>query len=161
MAAKMSRWARKITRLSAREWADIARAQVALVRAQYLVRTRPTGELVAREEDPATRAGRPAPVFPQPIRSTEDALAVRLANAVERAAMYGVFRPQCLVRAVALHEMLEEDGIRGSQIRIGVGRDNGVFVAHAWVEYGDLILGDNPWRVRKYAELTGVRPVAR
>jgi hypothetical protein len=82
-----------------------------------------------------------------------------LALAVGRAAEFGVFRPLCLVRAVALNKVLERHGIKGSRVRVGVRMRNGRFAAHAWVEYGDRVLGDNEAHVGSFVELSEVRLV--
>ena len=128
---------------------DVARAQVALLVAQHAVWTRPTGELVAlvpvAGPDPVAGPARPTPH------------AWRLAVAVRRAASYGVFRPKCLVRAVALQRMLERDGIRGSQVVIGVRRDAGAFGAHAWVELGGRALGADAIGARGHVRLARIR----
>src|SRR5262245_54344194 len=118
-----------------REIGDVFRAQIALVRAQLLVWTRPTGQLV----DASKRsAANPA------VDTIDASIGERFSTAVQRATRYGVFNPQCLVRAVALNRMLEEHGIVGSTIRIGVRWVDGEFVAHAWVEHRCIILGDTP-----------------
>ncbi len=80
-------------------------------------------------------------------------LASRLSLAVVRAAEHGLFRPVCLVRAIALHRMLEARGINGSRICIGVRYERGRFSAHAWVEYGDRVLGDHAGYVGAFAPL--------
>lgn len=144
----------KLVRLRPREWVELLQAQAALVGAQVLVWTRPTGHLVssrgAPRADEATAAGTIAPLDPR---------APRLALAVSRAGDHGIFRPQCLVRAVALNRMLERRGIRGSRIRIGVRMRRGRFGAHAWVEYGGRVIGDSEAHVASFAELTDVRIV--
>ena len=96
-----------------------------------------------------------------PSRGAESILsrAEALALAVGRAAEFGVFRPLCLVRAVALNRVLERHGIRGSRVRVGVRMRNGRFAAHAWVEYGDRVLGDNEAHVGSFVELSEVRLV--
>ena len=85
------------------------------------------------------------------------ATAKRLGLAVDRAASYGVFRPRCLVRSVALQRVLESRGLHGSRIRIGVRVKRGRFDAHAWVEYGDLVLGDRAEHTRGFADLTDIQ----
>lgn len=85
--------------------------------------------------------------------------AQQLGLAVSRAGDYGVFRPLCLVRAVALHRMLEGHRIRGSRIRIGVRMRRGRFGAHAWVEYGGRVIGDDIDHVGSFAELAEVHLV--
>ena len=135
---------RKLRTLNGREWRDLLAAQAALLRAQVLAWTRPKGSLVSAER---------APMVPAPTEGTSDE-ALRLATAVVRAANHGVFRPKCLVRAVALHSMLEARGIPGSQVRVGVQMRNGRFFAHAWVEYQGQVLGDSARHVRSFAELS-------
>jgi hypothetical protein len=81
----------------------------------------------------------------------------RLARAVDRAARYGIFRPRCLVRAVALSNLLEGHGIRDHTIRIGVRWNEDAFVAHAWVECAGCVLGDSISNALAYAPLTDVR----
>jgi hypothetical protein len=142
------------TGLSAGDWLELARAQVALLEAQLLVYTRPAGSLVA---DAANRVPGdvPAPGTPRPPREG----AFRIARAVRRAAEQGVFRPKCLVRSLALHRLLERRGISGSRIRVGVRKHDGRFEAHAWVELDGRVLGDEPEHTRAFAQLLDVHPV--
>ena len=72
-----------------------------------------------------------------------------------------MIRPKCLVRAVALCRMLEQRGIMGSRVRIGVRRIDGVFSAHAWVELGQHVLGDDIHRVSSFAQLFDVSVVKK
>ena len=126
---------------------ELVRAQVALIEAQVIVWTRPTGRLVTNDAvpRPAGDAGEIEPV------------AARIALAVNRAAAYGLFRPLCLVRAVALSRMLESRGLHGSQVRVGVRRRRGRFAAHAWVEYKNQVLGDQEAHVGTFAPLDDVQ----
>jgi len=141
----------KLARLSPREWAELLEAQLALLSAQLMVWTRPRGRLVTSTGSvPDGRETTPAAANPR---------AARLALAVGRAAENGVFRPLCLVRAVALNRMLERHGIHGSRVRIGVRMRGGRFAAHAWVEYHDRVLGDLDEHVETFAELTDVHVV--
>lgn len=139
---------RKLLHLSPREWRDLIEAQVALLIAQAIVATRPTGQLVDNEQDAVAA-----------LDDAVDPRAEALARAVGRAADYGIFRPLCLVRALALHRVLERHGIRGSRVRIGVRMLGGRFAAHAWVEHGARILGDVEAHVSSFTELTDVRLV--
>jgi hypothetical protein len=131
-----------------REIGDVFRAQIALVRAQLLVWTRPTGQLV----DASKRSG-----TNPPVGKVDASIGERFSTAVQRATRYGVFNPQCLVRAVALNRMLEENGVVGSAIRIGVRWVDGEFVAHAWVEHRGIILGDTPANTASFVPLTDVQ----
>jgi hypothetical protein len=62
----------------------------------------------------------------------------RLAWAVEVASrrMPGA---TCLCRALALQRLLAKNG-HGSELRVGVGRNNGRFAAHAWLAHGGQVL---------------------
>lgn len=142
---------RRVRRLSAADWADVVSAQIALFSAQRAVARRPVGQLVS-----------PAPsdtAEESTVLSPPDPRAARFARAVNRAATYGVFRPRCLVRALALNRLLEAQGITGSWIRIGVRWDDGRFTAHAWVEYRQRPLGDPVEHVTPFAALADVRAV--
>jgi hypothetical protein len=150
----VTRLLHKLATLSPREWVDLLQAQLALLAAQVLVWTRPTGRLVSH----AGSADGAMPTMP----TVEPALmdrAQQLGLAVSRAGDYGVFRPLCLVRAVAVHRMLEGHRMHGSRIRIGVRMRRGRFGAHAWVEYGGRVIGDNIEHVESFAELADVHLV--
>lgn len=125
---------------------DLVRAQAALVRAQREMRSLPTGEMV-REE--------PLDVSVPSRTRIEDAR--RIALAVNRAAAFGLFRPKCLVKSRALRKLLDADGVQGAQVRIGVQLSNGRFRAHAWVEYGGEVVGDDPAAVARFVPISGVR----
>jgi len=144
----------KLASLSPREWVDLLQAQVALLAAQVLVWTRPTGRLVSQ----AGSADGPTSSMPTVGPALMDR-AQQLGLAVSRAGDYGVFRPLCLVRAVAVHGMLERHHMHGSRIRIGVRMRRGRFGAHAWVEYGGRVIGDNIEHVESFAELAEVHLV--
>lgn len=146
--------ARKLLKLRPRELWELVLAQLMIFWAQAIVRLRPVGRLAAMEGTAADRAAAGA------ARETGvlgDAR--RLALAVDRAASFGVGRPLCLARSVAVQRMLELHGIQGSRIRIGVAKQGDAFAAHAWVEYRGEILADYPWYVRNFAELSDMRVV--
>lgn len=148
--------ASKLARLTPREWRYLVLAQVELIRSARLVRRERVGHLV----DPiGTRE--PLPQLEGEGATGEEALAIDLAKAVARAAAFGLTRPLCLVRAVALNRMLERRGIRGSRIRIGVLMNARGFAAHAWVEYRGRTLADHEDHVSKFTELTDVRLAGR
>ena len=119
-------------------------AQWALLAARGMVRNRPIGSLAT------PTVGNPAA---DPARLPE---ARRLALAVVRAASFGVFRPQCLVRSVALWRMLADRGISGALVRVGVRRKNGEFSAHAWVELAGETLGDADDHVGSFVPMTNL-----
>ena len=146
---------RRLARLSTRDWLDIAEAQLELLVAKIIVATRRTGELVSRA--PLDPFGDSTPsVAPA---ANLDPRPEQLALAIGRAAENGVFRPLCLVRAVALKRLLDRHGFEGSIVKIGVRMSRGRFAAHAWVAYGDQILGDQEWHVKSFAELDEISVV--
>ena len=140
----IARIAGKLARLSVREWRELFEAQWALIVSQSMLRSRPTGTLAT----PVSSAG-----VADPARMPE---ARTLALAMVRAARYGLFRPQCLVRSMALSRMLTAHGITGSMVRVGVRRRDGEFLAHAWVELGGETLGDADEHVGTFAPLTNL-----
>jgi hypothetical protein len=144
---------RRLARLSAREWLDLAEAQLELLVAKAIVASRPTGQLVSRaphdEREPSATDAPPV----------TDARPEQLALAIGRAAEHGLFRPLCLVRAVALKRTLDRHGYTGGTVRIGVRMTIGRFAAHAWVAYGTQILGDQEWHVESFEELDEITVV--
>ena len=137
----------KLRRLSWREWRDLGSAQLALLAAQVRVWTKEKGRLTTPSSQGA------------PTVAPSDATITRsrvLALAVSRAATYGVFRPACLVRSVALCRLMERRGIHDAVVRLGVVVRGGRFHAHAWVEYHGIVLGDDPVNVSDYETLSGV-----
>ena len=122
-------------------------AQWQLLVAQWLVWRRPTGTFLS----PVGGAAGREPGEP------ELAEARRLAQAIQRAARHGVFRPACLVRSLALQRLLEGRGVEGSRLRIGVRMEEDKFEAHAWVELGEVVLGDHPDHVRRFDPLSELR----
>jgi hypothetical protein len=135
----------KLASLDRRSFTDLLIAQLALIRAQWQVKRRPVGSLTIR--------GNAASL----MVSGDPARASALALAVERASEHGLFHPFCLVRAIALRELLVKHAIRGSEIRVGVRRHNGNFGAHAWVRWGDQVLGDRPEHVATFTEVDDIR----
>jgi hypothetical protein len=135
---------RKLLRLSRAEWTDLVLAQAALVRAQLVVRTRPMGQLLA-----------PAPPVPSTATGSDPGTAAveRLALAVQRAAAHGLFRPTCLIQAIALQSMIRSRGFAGSSVRVGVRWQGGQFLAHAWVDFRGVALADHTVPVSTFNEL--------
>lgn len=145
MAPPLSR----LLSLDGRAWIDLWRAQAALLRAQWRLRRQPLGSLAIRDEAGPERL------------SGDPARASALGLAVERAAEHGIIRPFCLVRAMALRELLRAEGIAGASIRIGVRRNGGEFQAHAWVLWGATVLGDRPEHVARFTEVNDLGVLAR
>lgn len=133
---------RRLFSLPARDFGELLVAQAYLVQALWTVRRRPKGSLLRRVERSA------ADEAPQ----REDRLS-RLVVAVDRAARYGVFRPTCLVRAVALERMIVRSGVGTAVVRVGVLRGNDQFLAHAWIELAGRVIGDEASRVGRFTPL--------
>ena len=140
---------RKLLALGPAGWGDLARAQIALARSQWRLRREPIGRLAIREV-----------VGPDEVRG-DAARALELAVAVERVAEFGVLRPFCLVRAMALRDLLLAAGIEGASIRVGVRRREGQFEAHAWVRWGDMLLGDRPEFITQFTEVDDLGVLGR
>ncbi|MBK6486233.1 MAG: lasso peptide biosynthesis B2 protein [Gemmatimonadetes bacterium] len=134
--------ARKLLSVSRREWRDLLVAQWALWRAEWSMKRRPTGALLAE-----WRAGGGTTAQADPAALPR---AREIGNAVRRAALYGITRPKCLARSLAISTMLEREGIDGAIVRIGVRPDDARIAAHAWVEYSGEIVGDSHAHVRSF-----------
>lgn len=152
-AGALRRNMRVITHGGWRQLADAAAAQAELFAAQFLVSRRPVGRLLQLMASPAGE--------PKQVAVHQHVDAARIALAIGRAARYGLFRPRCLVRAVALQRALERRGIHGSVVRIGVRPQRGELLAHAWVEHGGVVLGDTTAHTSTFAVLTDARLAAR
>ena len=143
---------RKLAGLKPRGLLDLIAAQGALLAAEWRMRTQPIGSLTTRDPSSAPSA---------PVNAHDRQRAAEIATAVRRAADYGLFRPFCLVRAMALRALLERASIHGSEIRIGVRRRDGVFAAHAWIRWNNQILGDLPSHVATFTEVDDIRVLGR
>jgi len=140
-----------VVRAAPSRWRDlrgVAWAQIALLAAQVRLWRRPVGKLVVCRADAAR----------VPLTADQRAEAEEAALALDRASRRGLFRPKCLVRALALQRLLERRGITGSVVRIGVRRSANALLAHAWVEHDGVILGDTRDMVANFTVLTDARP---
>jgi len=126
---------------------QLLEAQWALLCARLARRHEPLGQLVSES------------VQEQPIDPCWQIPAMRLSTAVDRVSRFGCFRPTCLEQAMALQRMLERRGIGPGVIRVGVQMQEGSFIAHAWLQLGDMVLGDQPGRVKRFHQLTDVKAV--
>lgn len=144
-----SGWLWRIRRLTLREVRLLLEAQWLLVYCQVLRRRRPVGQLLTLDTE----------VDPRPIERHEIVPIRSVTWALTRAARYGVFRPRCLVRSLALQRMLRRHGVDGAEIRIGVRFQDGEFGAHAWIELDGRVLGDSPQHVQTFALATDLRLV--
>lgn len=141
----MGALARKVISLGAREWRDLWRAQWALISAHRVIAKRAPGQLTSRSSPPARTLRAQGPEARVHARA--------LGDAVRRVAKYGIFRPACLVQAIAIQRLLTADGIQGAIIRVGVKQADAGMEAHAWVELEGDVIGDSLAHVREFAPL--------
>jgi len=146
----VANWQARLRGLTMAEVGLLLEAQRDLLACQFAKWRRPVGELL-NWKDASGEQAVPLTVSFQALRS--------IGWAVTRAARYGVFRPQCLVRSLAIQRMLARRGITGSTIRIGVRLHQGEFTAHAWVELAGLVIGDSRAHVETFTRITDHRLV--
>jgi hypothetical protein len=131
--------------------ADRIAAQFALLRARRLLATAPIGALTTRRVGTPNLAPEPRHAAPAAQRRAES-----LGKAVQWTAAHGLFRPFCLVQALALQDLLARADIHDSEIRVGVRRDGTSLKAHAWVRWNGQVLGDDPQYVRGFTEVDDI-----
>lgn len=124
------------------EISDLLVAQAHLLAAWWTVRRRPKGGLLHLVN-----------ARPMGVQASKEARLARLAVAVDRVARFGLFRPTCLVRAVALERLIRRAKAGAAVVRVGVLRTSNDFLAHAWIELGDRVIGDEPSHVRRFTPL--------
>lgn len=105
-----------------------------------------------------------APLFQTPHADRGDIL-IQQARATNRivkiAAFHGCCRASCLHQSLTLWWLLRRQGIAGA-LRIGVRKERGDFEAHAWVEYGDVVLNDRADVSERFARFDRpILPVGR
>jgi hypothetical protein len=137
-------------RLTRDEWRDLARAQLAVLRAHLVVVLTPRGRLAGSGGADACAAASSGPQRRE-VRGRAHALAL----AVHRASRFGLTRPLCLTRAVALLALLRAEGIAGAVLRVGVRHQGVALEAHAWVELAGEVIDVAP-DVSSYVPLPGV-----
>lgn len=167
MSVHPVRLLRRLTRLTVGEARLLAEAQYLLIACQFARWRRPVGQLLrianesADSASGAAQSGNPgtgdtaAPASHQ-VKLDEAAL---IAWAITRAADFGLFRPKCLVRSLALQRMLRRHLSTGGELRLGFRMDNGRLEAHAWVELLGRVIGDSPAHVRTFTPASGLRLV--
>jgi len=133
---------RRLVNITPGEFADLVVAQWYLLVALWTVRRRPKGGLLRAVSDGHLAGG---------VR--DDARLERLALAVDRVARFGVFRPTCLVRAVALERQIRRANAGPAVVKVGVSQTAGKLMAHAWIELEGQVIGDEPARVRRFTPL--------
>ena len=140
-------WA--LSRVTALELRLLAEAQLVLISCQLAKWQRPIGRLIAPDSKAAAGG----------TDGSDREMARSVAWAVTRAAKYGVFRPQCLVRSLAIQRMLRRRGVVTGSLNIGVRMQEGSFEAHAWVELDGAVVGDSLQHVQTFTKVTDLRMV--
>lgn len=120
------------------------RAQWHLLRAGLRMRRAATGALVHDWKAPEHASDSP---------SGDVARAREVGTAVRRVAMYGLTRPSCLTRSLAISDFLRSEGFQGTRIRVGVRPGQESVEAHAWVEFAGEVIGDTREHVSRFVEL--------
>lgn len=149
MNVAVAGWSRKLSRLTASELRLLAEAQMVLTTCQLAKWWRPIGRLVGWNAAAPDHGG----------KKVDWAVVQLVAWAVTRAARHGVFRPQCLVRSMAIQRMLRRRGIVRGSLHIGARTVDGAFQAHAWVELDGAVIGDSLQHVRTFTKVTDLRMV--
>lgn len=132
---------KKLLRAGPREWFSMLEAQLWVLWAALLVTFLPRGRLVSAGEAAAAA----------PLPKSDDADTVdRVVTAISRVTRFGLSRPACLVRSIALQRMLVFHGVAPVEVRFGVRKREDTFESHAWVEWGGTVVGDEPRHVRSF-----------
>ncbi len=132
---------RRLVSLPMSELADLFAAQALLLSARGALRRKPVGQLL-----------RPVEASARPAALDSDARIARMVTAIDRVARYGLFHPTCLVRAIALERIARRTDARAT-VRIGVRPHTHTLLAHAWLECGGRVIGDDPVTVRQFVPL--------
>ena len=133
---------------------DMTRAGIAMWRVLRELRRAPAGSLVhLHPAGPSTVSG-PLSASARELRER----ARRWVRALNRSQRVPLFRGACLARSIALHRLLEGDGIQGSHVCIGVKRADSDFEAHAWVEIAGMVIGDDPRVTHQFSRFASGLP---
>jgi len=76
-----------------------------------------------------------------------------LARIVHGAAPWSPLPANCLPRALILCRLLRRQGLQ-AELRLGVGKPEGEFAAHAWVEHAGRALAEPESNGRRFAPLS-------
>jgi hypothetical protein len=152
VAEAAGKWSR-LAALSGRQWWIMLSAPAVLTLVWFRLRTSGYRKTLAAVQ----------PVGAGPSSDAEQlALARDTAYALAVAVKYGPWRPQCLLRSLALGWYLGRQGI-AFELRLGVpaaaagvaGRRAVDFTAHAWVEHAGVVLNDRNSVAREFRPFAG------
>jgi hypothetical protein len=140
----MLRKLRSASRFSPTDWLFLLEAWSWLLFFDLGLRTR-------RFSDLQTFAARLAARPPLPPEETENLIRA-LRAAVDRARYNHLYPMTCLRRSLTLQKMLSERGL-AAELKIGVRKEAGQLIAHAWLEYLGQPLGEPEQITEQYATL--------
>ena len=83
---------------------------------------------------------------------TDQPVAEALTRVVQGAAPWSPLPANCLPRALVLCRLLRREGLQ-AELRLGVGKPEGEFSAHAWVEHAGRALAEPEGSGRRFAAL--------
>jgi len=163
----------KLLRAGRHGWYDLAEAQLRILAAAVSVVVRPKGTLVSIESpEPSLVSHRATSPVQGPGDGPADRSIVaptsvpdgplpegvsRVELAIGRTARFGLLRPLCLIRSMALQRMLTARGFPDAVVRFGVRRRHGVFESHAWVEWQGRVIGDQRSHVGSFSPVDAIR----
>lgn len=84
--------------------------------------------------------------------SEERARAWRTWQVMDKAARNHLYEMTCLRRSLVLQRLLIDQGLK-AELKIGVRKDDGNLLAHAWVELDGAAVGDQAGIEQSYAQL--------
>jgi len=84
------------------------------------------------------------------ISAESQAVAMRLGQLVSIASRHGPYAATCLRQSLALSWLLRRRGLP-AEVRVGVGKNDGRVLAHAWVELAGRVINDHPAIAAEYA----------
>jgi hypothetical protein len=89
----------------------------------------------------------------RPVSAEDLGRARRYAWAISVAGRHHAVRARCLLLSLTLHHWLRREELP-SRLRIGVRKDGGALLAHAWVELAGQVVNDTAASVAAFAPLT-------
>ncbi|MGC9334107.1 MAG: lasso peptide biosynthesis B2 protein [Anaerolineae bacterium] len=136
---------RRASRLTPTDWATLARASVLLLQADLCLRGlgfAATRSLFAPKSPPQ----------PTPLTASQQQTIERLGYLVAVAAQFHVLPSSCLTRSLVLQRLLGRAGIH-ADLRIGVRKEDGQVLAHAWLESDGQAIAENVEVEERFAPL--------
>jgi hypothetical protein len=85
---------------------------------------------------------------------TDPPMAESFARIVHGAAPWSLLPANCLPRALVLCRLLRRRGLQ-AELRLGVGKPEGHFAAHAWVEHAGSALAEPEGNSERFSPLGG------